>query len=101
MRLHIIGDPESVLGFRLAGINGTVAADRASALEALKSVLDRRDTGILFITEGVAAQVRETVERHLYGTGFPLLLEIPDASGPRADRPPIEDVVRRAVGIQL
>lgn len=101
MQIHVIGDAESVLGFRLAGISGTVATDRASALEALKGVLERKGTGIVLVTEAVAALVRDTFESHVYGMDFPLLLEIPGAPGPRPDRLRIEDIVRKAVGIRL
>jgi vacuolar-type H+-ATPase subunit F/Vma7 len=101
MQVHVIGDAESVLGFRLSGIPGTVATDRASALEALKNVLERKGTGIVLVTEAVAALVRDRFESHVYGMGFPLLLEIPGASGPQPERLRIEDIVRKAVGIRL
>lgn len=101
MHVHVIGDVDSVLGFRLAGVEGTVATDRISALEALKAVLERKETGIVLLTEPVAAQVRDTFESHVYGMGFPLLLEIPDASGPDPARMRVEDIVRKAIGIKL
>jgi vacuolar-type H+-ATPase subunit F/Vma7 len=49
----------------------------------------------------VAQRVRDEVDARLYGIGFPLVLEIPDKSGPSPDRPQIKDVVRKAIGISI
>ena len=53
------------------------------------------------VTEKVAAEIRDEVESRLYGIGFPLVLEIPDPSGPVPGRLKIEEVVRRAIGISI
>jgi V/A-type H+-transporting ATPase subunit F len=101
MKFFVIGDRQTVLGFRLVGVEGKVAVEREEALSALEEAVARRDIGIVLITEAVAGKVRDEVEARLYGLGFPLLLEIPDASGPSPERPEIKDVVRKAVGISI
>ncbi len=101
MKFYVIGDRQTVLGFRLVGIEGTDAADRDEALAALKAAVEEKDVGIVLITETIAGQVRDEVEARLYGMGFPLVLEIPDSKGPSSDRPAIEDIVRKAIGISI
>ena len=101
MKFYVIGDRQTVLGFRLVGVEGTVATEREAALEALNKIVETEDTGIVLITEPVAAKIRDEVEARLYGMGFPLVLEIPDASGPAEDRPEIDEIVRKAVGISI
>ncbi|MGD8628819.1 MAG: V-type ATP synthase subunit F [bacterium] len=101
MRFHVIGDKQTVLGFRLVGVEGTVATEREAALEALHQVVEARETGIVLVTEAVAGKIRDEVEARLYGMGFPLVLEIPDAGGPADDRPEIDEIVRKAVGISI
>ena len=101
MKFHVIGDRQTVLGFRLVGVEGTVATEREAALEALHKVVETRETGIVLVTEAVATKIRDEVEARLYGMGFPLVLEIPDASGPADDRPEIDEIVRKAVGINI
>lgn len=101
MRFYAIGDRQTVLGFRLVGIEGTVATEREAALEALREAVQSKDIGIVLVTEAVAAQIRDEVEARLYGMGFPLVLEVPDASGPSDERPKIEELVRKAVGISI
>ena len=101
MKFYAIGDRQTVLGFRLVGIEGTVATEREPALEALRDAVQMKDIGIVLITEAVASRIRDEVEARLYGMGFPLVLEIPDASGPAEDRPEIDEIVRKAVGISI
>jgi V/A-type H+-transporting ATPase subunit F len=101
MKFYVIGDRQTVLGFRLVGIEGAEVADRGEALAALKEAAASEGIGIILITETVAAQIRDEVEARLYGMGFPLVLEIPDSGGPSAERPPIGDIVRKAIGISI
>jgi V/A-type H+-transporting ATPase subunit F len=101
MKFFVIGDEQTVLGFRLVGIEGAVAAEREDALSTLEAAVSRKDIGIILVTEAIADRMRDEVDARLYGMGFPLVLEIPDASGPSPQRPEIEDVVRKAIGISI
>ena len=101
MKFFVIGDRETVLGFRFVGVEGTIATQRTDVLSALTDAVARKDIGVVLVTEKVAAELREEVEARLFGFGFPLVLEIPDSSGPAPDRPKIEEVVRKAVGISI
>lgn len=101
MKFRVIADGETVLGFRLAGIEGSVAGSSDEALKALKEALSGKDVGIILITERVAQTIRHEVDRLLYSTTFPLILEIPDSRGPLEGRGNIRDLVRSAVGITL
>jgi V/A-type H+-transporting ATPase subunit F len=101
LKFYVIGDRQTVLGFRLVGIEGKTVEGREDALSALREAVEMKDTGIVLVTESIAGEIRDEVEARLYGIGFPLVLEIPDASGPAEDRPEIEEIVRKAVGISI
>jgi V/A-type H+/Na+-transporting ATPase subunit F len=101
MTFFVIGDRETVLGLRLVGVEGVAASEREDALAALKDAVVRKDVGVVLVTEKVAAKIRDAVDARLYGFGFPLVLEIPDASGPDPDRPKIEELVRKAIGVSI
>jgi len=101
VKFFVIGDRETVLGFRFVGVEGSVAAGREQAVAALNEVVDQKDVGVVLVTEPIAATIRDELEARLYGMGFPLVLEIPDSSGPVPDRLDIEEVVRRAIGISV
>lgn len=81
MKVFVIGDSETVLAFRLAGIKGQTARtgdDVPSLLEAL----DAEQTGLVLITESLAEANREALNRAMLVPGRPLILEIPDVKGP-------------------
>lgn len=101
MRFYVIGDRETVLGFRMTGVDGTIASDRESAMAALHAASADRQTGVILITGTLAALMREEMNTRMYKAGWPLILEIPDASGPSPDRPDVADIVRRAIGVNL
>lgn len=101
MKFFVIGDSDTVLGFRLVGVPGRAVETPEEALAALKEAVANRETGVVLITEKVAGGIRDEVEARLYGLGFPLVLEIPDSSGPDPERPEIEDIVKRAIGVSI
>jgi V/A-type H+-transporting ATPase subunit F len=101
VKFYVIGDNETVLGFRLVGVSGRVVENRDEALSALAGVVGNKEIGVVLITEKVAAEIRDEVEARHYGLGFPLVLEIPDSSGPDPERPEIEEIVRRAIGVSI
>jgi V/A-type H+-transporting ATPase subunit F len=101
MKLFVIGDDQTVLGYRLVGVEGKVAEGREEALAALRQAVENREIGVVLITEKIAAGIRDEVEARLYGLGFPLVLEVPDATGPDPNRLNIEEVVRKAIGVSI
>ena len=101
MNIFVIGDRDTVLGFRLAGVRGSVVDGCDDASLALEHALRDASNGLVLISESIADLIRERVDTHRFGAGIPLVLEIPGAAGPSADRVPISDVVRKAVGVSV
>ncbi|HDQ45260.1 MAG TPA: Vacuolar H+transporting two-sector ATPase F subunit [bacterium] len=101
MRFFVIGDAETVLGFSLVGIRGRVVATPDETREALSDAFRTEGLGIIILTERVAEPVRSEVNRYLYTTRFPLIIEIPDRLGPLKGRRSIRDMIRSAVGVHL
>jgi V/A-type H+-transporting ATPase subunit F len=101
MKFYVLGDDDTVLGFRLVGVPGRVVEGRDDTLAALKEAIDDKEVGVVLITEKIAAGVRDEVEARHFGLGFPLVLEIPDSSGPDPGRLDIQEVVRRAIGVSI
>lgn len=101
MKFFVIGDEDTVLGFRLAGIEGEVVQNPEEAGEALERAFLSEGLGVIIIPERVAATIRREVERFVYKTTFPLIIEIPDRLGPMEDRGSVRDLIRAAVGVRL
>lgn len=101
MKALVIGSRQAVVGFRLAGVDGIVATDRSDALPAFQAAVVRKDLGLVMVTEGTAHHLRKEIDARLYGTGFPLVVEIPEPDGPDPARQNVGEIVRRAIGMNL
>ncbi|MBN1803745.1 MAG: V-type ATP synthase subunit F [Sedimentisphaerales bacterium] len=101
MKYSIIGDEDTVLGFGIVGVSGRVATNPDEANRAFKATLQEKDTGIIIITERVADMIRSMVDKFLFTSSFPLVVEIPDRNGPEPDRPGIKEMVNTAIGIRI
>jgi V/A-type H+-transporting ATPase subunit F len=100
MRYHVIGDEDTVLGFALAGVEGSEVRNETEAASAFDGALSG-DAGIVIVTEDVAEMIRERIDRYVLSEQFPLILEIPGPRGRRPDRPSIREMVNQAIGMNL
>ncbi len=100
MRVFVIGDEETVVGFRFAGVEGAVVEGPAQAAAALDEAARRQDA-VLIIPERVAAWIREDIDRIRYGTELPLIVEVPGREGPVEEGPSLFRLIRQAVGIKF
>lgn len=101
MHYHIIGDEDTVLGFSLAGVSGSIVRNREQAHASFRECLGNGDVAIVIITERVAEMIREEVDNYIFNADFPLIVEIPDREGPLPERPTLRELVNQAIGINL
>ncbi len=101
MQFYVIGEESTVAGFRLVGVEGETVETADEAREVLKKVFASPDIGIIVITEKIAAELRDEMEKYVFGRSFPLIIEIPDRTGPLPGRVSIRQMVRSAVGISV
>ena len=101
MKFYVIGDEDTVLGFSLAGIDGTVVTNKEETREALKKAFNIKEIGIIIMTEKIAQTIRQQVDQHILKKSFPLIIEIPDRYGPLEGKGDIKDMVSKAVGISI
>lgn len=101
MKYFVIGDEDTVLGFGLVGVKGHAVKNESEANNTLQEALKDKQIGIIIITERVAEWIRQFVDSYLFSTTFPLIVEIPDRSGPMAGKPGIRQMVNEAIGVKL
>jgi V/A-type H+-transporting ATPase subunit F len=101
MQFFVIADEHTVTGFKLVGIDGEVVESADEAREALKKAFSSSDIGIVILTERIAAAIRDEVEAYVFGHSFPLIIEVPDRTGPLEGRISIRQMVRSAVGVKV
>lgn len=78
-KVAVVGDKDSVLAFRALGVEVFTAIDGSEA----RSVIDKiakEDYGIIFITEQLAVEIPETIERY-NNEVIPAVILIPSNRG--------------------
>lgn len=101
MKVLVIGHPNAVLGFSLAGINGQAVTTAAEADQALDNALASKDIGIILMTQDIARLIQTRMDHLKLHSTVPLVVEIPSPAGVRPDEPSLSEVVLRAIGIKL
>ena len=101
MKLLVIGNQDAVQGFALAGVRGQIVTTAEELNHALDTALADEEVGIVLVTEDVAALARRRVDTLMVRSAVPLVVEIPGPEGPRPDRPPLSEVIRRTIGVRI
>lgn len=101
MKYYIIGDEDTVLGFGMVGVEGTIVNTPDQARVAFNRAIGNQEIGIVIITERVANFIRDLVDKYVFTMTFPLIVEIPDRTGPLPGRRSIREAVNAAIGIKL
>ncbi len=101
MKLLVIGHPDAVLGFSLAGVSGRVATNAAEANLALDEVFSSTDVGIVLVTDDVASMIATRMDQLKMHSTVPLVVEIPAPEKVRPAKTPLSEMVKRAIGIKI
>ena len=100
MKALVIGHPDAVLGFSLAGVSGKPATDAAQAEQALDAALKSKEVGVILVTQDIAAMLPAKMEHLRLRSTIPLVVEIPSPTGTEGQSS-LSEVVLKAIGIKL
>ena len=101
MKFFLISDDhDTLVGMRLAGIDGVAALDKREVEEQLALVVDDESVGIVLITEKLAAMAKEQLDDIKLNRKRPLVLTVPDRNG-MSGGTSITDYIREAIGVKL
>lgn len=101
MKVWVVGHPEAVLGFSLAGVDGKPVQNAEQANQAINEALAAKDVGIVLVTKDVARLMRPRMDDLKLHSTVPLIVEIPGPEGVSPDEPSLSEMVLRAIGIKL
>lgn len=99
-KIGIIGDKDSILGFKAIGVDVFPQQDAERASRLLHQLV-KEQYAVLFITEGLAARMGEAMDR--YRTkAYPVIIVIPGNQGSTGlGMQGIRDCVEKAVGADI
>ena len=99
-KIAVLGDRDSVLGFKVLGLEVCAVMTPEEGREALHH-LARENCAILYITEQLAAQIPEEIARYK-DDPTPAIILIPGREGPLGlGREGIRTAIQRAVGADI
>ena len=99
-RIAVIGDPDSVLGFKALGMEVCPAEDVEQARQAIHRMA-RENYAILYLTEQLAAQLKSDIARYQDAV-TPAIILIPGKEGSLGiGMANVKSAVERAVGADI
>jgi V/A-type H+/Na+-transporting ATPase subunit F len=97
----VIGDEDTVLGFRYAGVAGAVVTNPDEARDALAEQIAAQHAGVIIVTDEIANSIKKEVTDMQMKSRFPLIVQIPGPGGPAEDRPDMMSMIRESMGIKI
>ncbi len=76
MKIAVLTDAESAAGYRLAGLDVSVAADGGEARRVLASMIQEGDYILIGVSEALLPDPYQAVKREMHGRDLPVLLVI-------------------------
>ena len=99
-KIAVIGDKDSVLGFKSLGLDVFFAADAKTTAEQITKCA-KEEYSVIFITEQAAAEVKSTIDKYK-AVPFPAIILIPNNQGTLGmGLASISENVEKAVGADI
>jgi V/A-type H+-transporting ATPase subunit F len=102
MKAYLISDNhDTLVGMKLAGIEGVVVHGYGEASDAMERTLARTDVAILAVTEKIAELLPDEMQRLREQGDLPIVVEIPDRHGTKRSPDFLTKYVRDAIGVKM
>ena len=102
MKAFLVSDNhDSLVGMRLAGIQGCLVHTDDETFAAIDRALKMPDLAILAITERAAEMAPDVVQQLRERGELPLLVEIPDRFGTKRGPDFLTRYVQEAIGVKM
>ena len=99
-KIGVVGDKDSVLAFKALGIDVFPVIEADEAKKTIDT-LAKNDYAVIFVTEHVAQNIEETIERYKKAV-LPAIILIPSNQGSlNIGMQRISDNVEKAVGMNI
>ena len=100
-KIAVLGDRESVMGFKALGLEVITAEDSASARTILHEYAKDPDYAIIYITEQLAAEIQDEIDKYKERL-TPAIILIPGKAGSLGiGMENISSSVERAIGADI
>jgi len=102
MKTLLISDNlDTVVGFNVAGIRGIVVSNKEQCTDEMKKLMEDKEVELILITKKAALFVPDIIQKIKLEMKFPLIIEIPDATGNTLEENNILQYIKKAIGLNL
>jgi V/A-type H+-transporting ATPase subunit F len=100
--IAVIADPDTVTGFKLGGIKSGYPVENMEEAETTLKKVFKGDFSIIITTEKIGDELRKTIERLTKASALPMIIEVPDKTGPSERKTdPIGELIKRVIGVEM
>jgi vacuolar-type H+-ATPase subunit F/Vma7 len=92
MKIHVIGTEDTVLGFGLIGISGTIVQNSDMVKQILERYANPKQYDLIIVNSQLLQGLEEFTDNYRLNSENPILFDIPDESGT-----PMKDLLREFV----
>ncbi|MBI2597621.1 MAG: hypothetical protein HYW50_00310 [Candidatus Diapherotrites archaeon] len=97
----VIADSDTCTGFRLAGIKEAFAVHGREAEKKLEEIIEQQKTGIVIVNEKMFSQIDWRLRKKIEHTAKPVIIVVPDKSGPSTETESLKSLITKALGLKL
>lgn len=102
MKFYLISDNvDTMMGMRLAGIEGIVIHSDVEVKQALTKAMDMPDVAVILMTERLTSLCPDLVYDLKLNRKQPLIITIPDRHGNGRTKDSITKYVKDAIGVNI
>ena len=102
MKFYLISDNiDTLMGMRLAGIEGVVVHEKEEVLQTLANTMKQSEIGIVLMTTKLIQLCPEMISHYKMTYSKPLIVEIPDRHGNSQIGEMMDHYVSEAIGMKL
>ncbi len=102
MEIAAVGFPETLMGFKLAGVRVNVECDSENSDSKLNEIMDDEQVGLVILDEDLIPSLSLKTKKRIESSVKPIVISIPGKSGKtQAGGESISAMVKRAIGIDL
>lgn len=102
MKVRLISDSnDTLIGLRLVGIEGTIAAEKEEIINEFKKLSEDKEVGLVLITEKVNALCEDFFTERKLSQSRPLITVIPGYKTDGVAQSSIMKCVNEAIGVKM
>jgi vacuolar-type H+-ATPase subunit F/Vma7 len=96
------GFPESMLGFKLAGISLVAECSEKNAEERVNELFNNTEVGLVILEREILPFLQPKTRKRIEASTKPVAIVIPGKTGKKvADEESIAALIKRAIGVEL